>query len=163
MSVEMTLESLHIHGHQRSDVTELSNMLDTSTEIVGRIVDGKFVMKVGKNPNIFSDKSPKVILLEKELEEAQTEHIAAMKGLVLVAFRNEVRDFTEKYEEPPTRCLMNYRDIHTLVDAYNEERSVNDIPRDRVSYLDSTIVIDGITIKNGCDQNPGEYRFYSFE
>ena len=139
-------------------------MLDTKTEQVGRIVDGTFFMKL-HGDNVFAQKSAEVIRIEKMCDEARARHTADMVTHILHVFREEVEAFTTQYEKAPTRCLMNYRDISNLIEAYNQERAEKELPRERISYYDSDDkkVIDGITIKSGCDQEPGQFRFYSFE
>jgi hypothetical protein len=143
-------------------------MLEVSTELVGRIVDGKFCLKVGSNNNIFDAKSPQIIRLEKELEDAQRAHEELKEEHILVHFRNEMAEFEKAYGTKPTRVLMNFNNIYSLCKAYNKEvesmvLEPGEKRPERVYSSDDERVIDGIKVKSGCDQDIGQYRIYSFE
>lgn len=138
-------------------------MISKETEMVGRIVDAKLSAVSGKNKDVFASKSPEVIACEKKLDEMILAHTELKQKMILSTFRGLCQEFKDTYGTFPTRALMSYHDIYDLCRAFNAEAEAKDITRPHQYSSNSVICIDGITIKQGCDQNAGEIRFYQFE
>lgn len=144
-------------------------MIDKTSEKVGRIVDAKLCVKIGNHKDVLGDDSPTIKRLEKQLEEERVAQKNARMAHILPAFREEMKSFESVYGAKPTQVLMNCFDLGYVVDAYNAEMMelsrTDGITRKWVSEYgeDDDRKIDGIKVKNGCDQKRGEIRLYSFE
>lgn len=138
-------------------------MISKETEMVGRIVDAKLSAVSGKNKDVFAAKSPEMIACEKKLEEATASHSDLKQKLILSTFRGLCQEFKDTYGTLPTRALMCYHDIYDLCKAYNAESVEKELTRASQYSSASKIEIDGISIKQGCDQGYGQIRFYQFE
>lgn len=132
-------------------------------EQVGRIVDTKLSAQSGKNKDVFAPKSPEIIILQEKLNQAEVEHVELRESLILSTFRSLCEEYKKAYGSYPTRALLNYRDVSSICRAYNEESRKKDLNRGYLSSSAEKIEVDGITIKQGCDQEPGQVRFYQFE
>jgi len=140
-------------------------MLDKTTERkVGRIIDGQLVAKVGTVKNIFVD-SEEVKKLEEEVSAARKRVDETRKKHILPTFRGLVAEFEKTYKSTPSLVLMNYGDTCSICEAYNEEGQTVKDGRKYVSQYgaDKERIIDGIKIKQGCDNKPSEVRIYQFE
>jgi hypothetical protein len=148
--------------------------LNNNTAKTCQIIDGELSVKHAKI-NIFSDEDLSFV---KKAEEA---HYAAKRkqsllrqNAILEAFRKEISAFVQKFGAKPTLCLMNYRDVDLICDAWNAEQEeiykenrkvgIETDGRDIISTsssYDKTRFVDGVRCKQGCDQQPGQIRFYS--
>jgi len=135
-------------------------VLKVTTEMVSRSVDAVLVARVGKDENIFKG-CKKINTLKENLQQAEKKLREQQQAHILEAFRENIAAFLLKYGEMPTRILMNYSDISHLCDAYNDERVEQNIDRERVSSYGEKIYIDGIHVKQGCDQEPGDIRIFN--
>jgi hypothetical protein len=137
-------------------------MLKTETERVGRIVDARLSV-IEDKVDVFVDEDDhhKIKAARDRLYDLKRALRKRQQDLILVTFRAEVKSYKDSYKESPTTVLMNYRDFSDLIDEYN--RSIRDTSEKKVFGYVSEVFIDGIRIRKGCDQKPGELRFYSFE
>jgi len=136
-------------------------MLQTEIAKVCRIIDGKLSCKAGRT-DIFAEKSVKVETLERKVRAAESEFEEAQIKHILTTFRIAVNDFFLATGAHPTLCLMNYRDVRLLCEAYNRDAVELNVERPTLSHYsdDAKRIVDGVKIKQGCDQKPGEIRFY---
>ena len=140
-------------------------MLETKSEKVGRIVDGKLTCTIKGHSDLFEAKDRKVKAAEAALNTARLTQWATQKKHILSVFRQTCNEFCQTYGDMPTLILMNYHDINILFEAYNDERRELEIDRPNVYSTgdDNERVVDGIKVKQGCDQMQGQIRIYSFE
>lgn len=140
-------------------------MIKRETSKNGHIVEGQFVVTIGEHENIFEGDSPDIQRLEKMLDESRDALNESKKKHILGAFRTEVEEYDAIYGSKPTLALMNYYDMGILCDAYNDERRELELDRNRIyTHTDADKrTIDGVKIKQGCDQEPSFVRFYQFE
>lgn len=139
-------------------------MLNTSTEKVGRIVDGRFLCKVKGYPDLFAYDQPSLQKIEKARAEEDLRIQTLRQECILQTFRESVAEYVKVYGKAPTTILMGYSDMDTLLSAYNEEQSAKTGYVRISSYSpEEKRLVDGIRIKQGCDQSHGEFRMYEFE
>lgn len=141
-------------------------MIDKTTKKSAVIVDGVLSCAVKGNKDLFGDHAPKVDALVKKLDQARDDVDVERQNNILQVFRTEVDNFTAMVGTRPTTVLMNYRDVNLMCKAFNTETITIGVDRpyiDTYSSSDSKRIIDGIKIKKGCDQEPGQIRFYSAE
>ena len=138
-------------------------MIDKTTQKTAVIIDGKLTCNVSRMyKDIYSDETPKhIVTLEEKLDAAKDVFAQVRKDNILQTLRDEIANFTAITGLKPTLCLMNYRDVDFVCEAYNDECS--DAHFSTSSYFDDRRIIDGVKIKQGCDQKPGDIRFYSAE
>lgn len=160
----MLLRGKEIIEHKKMGKT----MIDTTTRKTAVIIDGKLSCIVGKNKDVFGDSDPEIIKKwEKKIEQARDDLERLRQSKILEVFRTEVASFEEIVGSKPTLALMCYRDVNLIVEAWNQE--TRDLHADNRPYLsiynsgDDTRYVDGIHVKKGCDQEPGQIRFYSAE
>jgi hypothetical protein len=140
-------------------------MIKRETSRNGHIVDGQFVVTIGEHENIFEGNSPEIKWSEKVLDELREALNESKKKHILAAFREEIGEYEEVYGSKPTLALLNYYDMGILCDAYNDERKELQLDRNHVyTHSDEDKRrIDGVKVKQGCDQEPSFVRFYQFE
>jgi hypothetical protein len=128
------------------------------------IANGTFEMVHGNNPNVFAD-SQDIKNMEKQVEEAKVALTKLRKKYILPVFREAVNEFENSHGRKPSMFLLSYTDMNNLLDAYNKEGEAAQDGRKYVSTYgeDADRLIDGIRVKQGCDQELGEYRIYSHE
>lgn len=140
-------------------------MIDTSSRKTAVIIGGRFSCVVGKNKDVFGDSDPEHIKkLEQKIDQARRDLEELRQSKILEVFRNEALNFETLAGAKPYLCLMNYRDVNLIVEAWNAETRALEIERPYVSVYnsgDDSRYIDGIKVKKGCDQEPGEFKFYS--
>jgi hypothetical protein len=151
--------------HQKESLKRegITKMIDKESTKIGRIVDGKLCAKIAGNKNVFSE-SVEIPKLEEKIQHLRDALNSSRKSVILPTFRKVVTEFIKLYGEKPTMVLMNYADLGYLIESYNEDNSrlANGIPY--VSrYDDNAKIVDGIKVKQGCDQKIGEIRIYQFE
>jgi len=135
-----------------------------------RIDDGKLNCAVKGNRDLFADTSKntekKITTLERKIEAERDLLDKVRRDNILWVFREEVKAFKDVSGNNPSLCLLNYRDVRLLCEAFNGETREKGIERASLSRYDdgdATRFIDQTRIKQGCDQRPGEFRFYSSE
>lgn len=161
--------SLPSSGVSHIDGKGEKRMLNSKTSKVCQIVEGKLTCSVPGNKDLFSDDMPKrmsrqIEKLEEKIESIRQELKYQRRDKILETFRNEVMLFKKAYGETPTVCLMNYRDLGLLCDAYNSESSLKGLDRKRITTYsedEMTRFVDETRISQGCNQEPGEIKFYS--
>jgi hypothetical protein len=128
------------------------------------IANGTFEMVDGSNPNVFGN-SPDIENMVKAVEEAKSSLTKLRKKYILAVFRDAVNEFENTHGRKPSMFLLSYTDMNNLLDAYNKEGEAAQDGRKYVSTYgeDADRLIDGIRVKQGCDQELGEYRIYSHE
>lgn len=150
--------------------------LDNKSAKTCQIVDGMLVKKVGRI-NVFTDDDlPIVVKARERYEQAKEKQHDIRVEQILPTFRAEVIAFIAKFGSKPTLCLMNYRDVDLIVDAFNAEQEAIYAENVKVgievtkplelstsNYANEKRFVDGIKVKQGCDQEVGVIRFYSAE
>lgn len=151
-------------------------MLNTSSAKTCRIVDGKLTCVVKGNKDLFNDKHPGVAKLQAKIDKLREDVDKQRRNAILATFRTEVDNFVELVGSKPSLCLMNYRDMRLICEAWNNETELlrANAREDGVEFEnrpwlstfssdDKTRKVDGIRVKQGCDTEPGQIRFYSAE
>jgi len=138
-------------------------MIDKESTKIGRIVDGKLCARIPGNKNVFGD-SVEIARLDKKIQQVRDELTESRKQAILPTFRKAVSEFIELYGEKPTMILMNYADLGYLIESYNDENTKLQNGVKYVSrYDDEPKIVDGIKVKQGCEQKNGQIRLYQFE
>jgi hypothetical protein len=133
-------------------------IIDKKSEIVSRKVKAYLEASEPGMPNVFENTTRRIEDAKQERDQALDAHKNSRRKHILVAFRKAVKAFEQTFPEKVTHALLNMRDVEDLASAYNVEANEEKAhePVSNYDFDNDGRLMDGILVRKGCDNKPGE-------
>ena len=125
-----------------------------------RVTRGCFVASEGEDSNIFVENA-EVERTEKRAMAARNDWWNQKNRLSLLAFRAEVATFVQRHRIAPSTVVVDSTMLYHIGSGFNIEQQNHNSCLEAVDTSASSIIVDGITIRKGCNLEFSEYKMLS--